>query len=296
MTEYTSVSVISSAETALKKLKKAQIGVYGCKRQGTRFIFSVKDKHVKKVFAIFAKPCYNIKVEGLGRRARLKKTLINRIGLLVGAVLFASAAVFSNTFIFKISISGNGSYLSPEVKRIIYESGVKEFKPYKNFDRPLATGKILALPSVTFCNIQKRGSILKIDVRVDEQHLSNARLTPLTADAGGTVKRIVAICGTACVAAGDRVNKGDILIAPYTLSGEVRTDCLAAGFTEMECAGVSEYFAETESDENLKAAYASANIEEQKILSRSHSVREADGGVVYVVNFTYLHRLSINME
>lgn len=296
MTELTRISVISSAETAVKKLKKAEIGIYDCKRQGTRFIFSVKDKHVKKVFAIFSKPCYNIKVDGLGRRARVAKTLLNRIGLAVGAVIFAAAAAFSNSFIFKISVSGSGSYLSNEVKRIIYESGVKEFKLYRNFDLPMATGKILALPSVTFCNIKKRGSVLKVDVQVDGQYSQSARRTPLIADRSGAVKRIVAVCGTAAVSVGDRVHAGDTLIAAYTLAGEEKIDCLAAGFAELECSGTVEYPAPCESDENLKAAYASVNIDAEKIVTRSHKVRAAEEGVVYTVEFTYLYKLSINME
>ncbi len=299
MTKYTQISVVCTAEAALKKLKKAGIGVYNCKKSGANFLFCVKDKDLKKVFAIFAKPCYNITVENLGRRAGFLKGLVNRIGLAVGAFIFVVAAAVSNSFVFKINVSGSGSYLSPEVRRIIYEAGAKEFSLCAKFDAPAATGKILALPNVTFCNIQRRGSILTVDVQVDEEHTGKAELTSLVSDRSGVVENIVAICGTARVKEGDRVKSGDTLISAYTIVGEgedeKRVDCLAAGYCELRCSSSFEYAAKEESDENLQSAYAQTLLYAENILSRKHTVKQADDGVIYVIEFTYLHKLSINI-
>ena len=44
LTDITRVTIISTAEAALKKLKNANIGVYNCKKDGAKFIFSIKDK------------------------------------------------------------------------------------------------------------------------------------------------------------------------------------------------------------------------------------------------------------
>lgn len=300
MTKYTQISIVCTAEAAIKKLKKAEIGVYNCKKTGANFLFCVKDKDLKKVFAIFSKPCYNIKVENLGRRAGFLKSLTTRIGLAVGAFVFVVAAAVSNSFVFKINVSGSGSYLSPEVRRIIYEAGAKEFSLCTRFDAPAATGKILALPNVTFCNIQRRGSILTVDVQVDEEHTGKAELSSLVADRAGVVKNVVAICGTARVKAGDRVNQGDALISAYTVVGggedEKRVDCLAAGYCELECSQTFEYSAAEESDENLQSAYAQALLYAEDITSRSHTVKQVDGGVIYVIEITYLHKLRINIS
>ena len=295
MTDFTTVSVTSSAELAVKKLQKAEIGIYNCKKEGANFIFSVKDKHIKKVFAIFAKPCYNICVYGESRKTALFKRAVARAGLIVGAAAFVAVAWLSESFVFKINVEGSGSYLSPEVKRIIHSSGAKEFSLCSGFDAPAATGKILALPRVTFCNIQKRGSILHVDVQVDEEHSGGVSRTPLVSDVDGVIKYVAAICGTAVVGVGDSVKKGDEIIAAYTLVGEQRTDCLAVGYAEVEYTGRAEYPADCESDENLKNAYSSVLIGADKIISRSHTVTPTDGGVVYVKDFTGLHNLSINI-
>ena len=295
MTDTSRITIISTAETALRRLKKANIGVYNCKKDGAKFIFSIKDKDLKKVFAIFSKPCYNISVIS-SRRKNLLFRAVARIGLIVGALFFVCVAWFANSFIFRIEVSGSGSYLYADIKSIIYELGFSEFKAYKKLDTAAAEGKILALPSVTFCNIEKHGSILKIDVQVDEELNSTASLKSLKADRGGVVKNIVAICGTAAVSVNTTVQAGDTLIYAYTLVGEQKADCIAVGFAEIECRGTYEYSAPEQSDAAQKAAYSKANLYAENILSRTHTVKPAEEGVVYIIEFTYLQKLSINME
>ena len=110
------------------------------------------------------------------------------------------------------------------------------------------------------------------------------------------VRNIVAVCGTAAVEAGYGVKKGDTLIYAHTLAGEEEIPCLVAGFADIECTGHAEYFAEAESDESLKEAYSSVIIEQENILTRSHTVSPTEGGVIYKIDFTYLHKLSINLS
>lgn len=296
MTDLTAISVISTAETALRRLKKAEIAVYRCKKQGAEFIFSVKDKDIKKVFAIFGKPCYNVKVITKSRKERILRFFKLRAGLIFGAVMFIAAVIFSNTLVLKIEISGSGSYLEPEVRRIVYDEGAREFKPLSGFNASVATGRILALPQVTFCNIQKKGSVLAVDVQVDGEHFQSVSRKPLIADTDGIVRNVVAVCGTAAVAAGDGVKAGDTLIYAHMLAGEKIVDCIAAGYAELECRGTTEFFAGSESEESLKSAYSSLLLEDGEILSRKHTVKPTDGGVIYVIDFTYLHKLSINLS
>lgn len=296
MTDLTRVSITCTVEAALKKLKKGQIAVFDVKKEGASLIFSVNDKDLKKVFAIFDKPCYNISVKRRSFIKRLSSFLCLRAGLVAGAALFAVAAVIANTFILKIEVSGSGSYLENEVRRIVLEEGAGEFKSYSSFNVSGATGRILSLPQVTFCNIEKRGSVLMVDVQVDEEFFGSVNRKNLLSDCSGTVRNIVAICGTAAVKAGDTVGMGDALIYAHTLAGEETISCLAAGYAEIECAKTCEYFATEESESSLKAALASLLVEEENILDRKVAVKPVDGGVMYVIDFTYLHRLSINME
>lgn len=296
MNNRTRFSVISTAEAVLRKLKKAKIAVFDCKKEGAAFIFEVQDKDTEKVFAIFDKPCYNIIVIRKSRKRSVLNFLAKRAGLVAGAAAFVCAAIAANSFVLKIEVSGSGSYLEPEVRKIVYDEGAGEFKPFSAFNTPVATGRILALPQVTFCNIEKKGSVLIVDVQVDEEHYGTADKKPLVSDCNGVVRNIVAVCGTAAVNVGDSVKKGDALIYAHMLSGEEVIDCLAAGFAEIECAGHKEYFAEAENEQSLKEAFSSILLEEESLLNRTYSVKPTDGGVLYLIDYTYLHRLSINLS
>lgn len=296
MNNLTEISVISTAEAALRKLKKERIAVYNCRKDGAAFIFSVADKHMEKVFAIFSKPCYNIKVIRKSKSNRLFSFFTLRAGLVAGAAAFVALAVIANTLVLKIEVSGSGSYLEPEVRRIVLDEGAGVFKPFSALNQSVATGRILALPQVTFCNIEKRGSVLIVDVQVDEEHSGSADFKPLISDCGGTVRNIVAVCGTAAVSVGDVVKKGDTLIYAHTVVGEEVTKCLAAGYAEIECRRTTEFFAMEESEENLKKAYSSVLLEAENILMRKHTVKPTEGGVIYVIDFTYLRKLSINLS
>lgn len=296
MIRETEISVISTAEGALSKLKKAKIAVYHCKKDGARFLFGVKDKDAEKVFAIFDKPCYNVTVSKKSRMARFLSALALRAGLVAGGAVFVAACFVANSFILKIEVGGSGSYLEPEIRKIVTDEGAGEFKPFSALNLSVATGRILALPQVTFCNIEKRGSVLRVDVQTDEEHFGTASNKALVSDRDGIVRNIVAICGTAEIAVGDEVKRGDVLIGAYTLSGEENISCLAAGFAELECRGRAEYFAENDSDESLKEAYSAVLLEEGEILSRSHTVSPTEGGFIYKIDYVYLHRISINLS
>lgn len=291
----TEISVVATAEAALKRLKKAGIAAYACKKRGAYFIFCVKDKDIEKAFAIFDKPCYNICVVKNSAKRRFLSLAKLRAGLFVGAAAFVALAVFANTFVLKIEVSGSGSYLEADVRKIILDEGAREFKPFSALNKAVATGRILSLPQVTFCNIERRGSVLVVDVQVDDEHFGSANTKPLLSDTDGVVRNIVAVCGTAAVSAGDTVKKGDTLIYAHMLSGEENISCLAAGYAEIECARTFEFFAEEESEENLKKAYSSVLLENETILSRRHTVKPCDGGVIYVIDFSYIHKISINI-
>ena len=293
MKNLTEINITSPAETALKKLQRANIAVYDCKKRGAEFIFCVKDKDIKKVFAIFAKPCYNVRVGRASLKNRLLGGLILRAGLVAGALIFAVAAYISGFFILKIEVGGSGGYLESVVCRIAREEGASLLKPFSSFDSPVAAGRILSLPGVTFCNISRRGSVLVIDVETEEPF--KAVHAPLVSDVSGRVRKIVAICGTAAVEAGAKVSAGDILIYAGAQAGEEWIEGIAAGFAEIECSATAEYFAPDASDKSIAAAYASLGLQYGDIISKKHSVLPSDGGVRIIMEIEYLHKISINL-
>ena len=295
MNKLCEIRITSTAESALKKLKRAQIPVFNCKKQGAYFIFSVNDKDIKKAFAIFEKPCYNVTVQKNSRRKSILNRLILRAGIVAGALIFVVAAFVSDFYVLKIEVTGSGSYLKSEVVQIVADEGAEFGTPFSVFNAPLATGRILSLPQVVFCNIEKRGSVLIVDVQVESSHSQSVEREPLVSDVSGTVVNIVAICGTAAVNVGDRVSKGDVLIMASMQIAERTENCIAVGYAEIECARTVEYLAPDDSENSIREAYASLLIDEENILSRTHKIYGTADGVRIVMDVTYLHKISINL-
>lgn len=297
MRDLTEISVTATVETVLKKLTKANLPVFSIKKRENRLCFKVDRTNVKKVFAIFAHPCYNINVIRHSPKSRAARFVLNRTGVLIGAVFFLAAAAFSQNFIFRIDVTGSGSYLRGEIISVVNSLGVKSGAFYRGLDRPRALSAIMALPDVTFCSIEKRGSVLVIDVQTDGQSGVVTDYRDLKSDSAGKVRAIVAVCGTPLVSEGDTVGAGDVLIGAYFLNaaGE-RENCLAVGYVHLECSAVHFFAADCESEENAAAALSSVSLYSENILSRSYKVSRTDGKVVYEVAFTYLHTVKINIE
>lgn len=289
------ISVVCTAEGALKKLKRAGVPVYCCKKEGARFCFGVNDKHVKKVFAIFAKPCYNIRTE---RKSAVKRALslaVLRAGLIVGAILFAAVAALSQQLVLRVEVTGSGAYLKEEVLSALNEEGGGRWRLYSDLDTASASARIMALAGVTFCNISKKGSVLTVDVRTSPSAQNSLLSGDLVSDCDGSVSWVKVVCGTAAVEAGQNIKKGDPIILAEEAVGEDKRACIAVGACAVERRATFEYFAPDGGEQNLRRAYAAADIEGDKIISRTHSLRPCEGGVVIVIDTLLLHKLSINL-
>ncbi len=297
MNNLVQFEVTSTVETALKKLNKVNIAVYKLKKRGVKVYFAVEEEYTQKVFAIFAHPCYNVSIRRRSAKMRFWNFLGKRFGLAAGAALFLAACISANSLVLKIKVTGNGSYLSPQVIAAANECGVRCGTPCSALDKPLLTSRILSLPQVTFCSVQRKGSYLVIEVRTDEQHSPLTDSKSLVSDCGGEVHRLVVLSGTAEKAEGETVSSGETLIGAYRLteSGE-RQPCLAVGFAEIKRTANIIVFRESESEENASSALAATGLYSDNVLEKSYKVNPCEGGVNYDITFTYIVTLSVNME
>ena len=220
-----------------------------------------------------------------------------RLGLFIGAAVFIVATVFSQNIVFKIKVTGSGSFLKPQILAAANECGVKEWSFCRSADTPMLQAKILSLPSVNFCSVQREGAYLIIDVQAKESDYTLASSEPLVATENGVIKRIVTVCGTQLKNDGDSVKKGETLIGAYTLSedGE-KSPCMAVGFAEICVTHNLSLYYDKESDKNKEDALSSTALYSENVIEKSVKVKPHGEGVVYEVNFTYLVTVAINMQ
>lgn len=297
MNNLARISVTAPPETVIKKLSRAHIALYSLKKEGAATTFAVKDKTVKKVFAIFAHPCYNVCVVKYSAARSLLMRASSRAGLLVGCAVFAAAVIFAQSFVFKVEVVGSGAYLAPQVVAILREQGAEAGKLFRGLDRPVTISRIMSLPSVTFCSVEKRGTALIVDVECSGSPFSHAVRTPLYSPVAGQVTSVVAVCGTPRVGAGDEVNIGDELISPlYTDASGNSAECLCVGYVSILVQASVTSAAEEESEEALSSALAAVNLYSQEAEITSYTVKTSSNGVIYTVNFNYIYTASINMQ
>ncbi len=289
--------ITATPETALKKLAKADVPVYKLKKNGVYLCFGVNEEYVEKVFAIFAHPCYNTRIRRKSKKMRFITFLKRRAGLFIGGAAFIALATVSGSFVFRIKVTGSGSYMKSEIISLAAECGAREWSTCSTLDKPLLQARIMALPGVNFCSVQRDGSFLIIDVQAENDNSSAVGYGPLKSSADGEVYKIVAVCGTAEKSAGDKVRAGDVLIGAYEVKEDgTRTECLAVGYAEIKRQANLSLFYDCESEENARDALSSTALYSDKILEKSYAVKQCEGGVTYEVCFTYLVTLAANMQ
>ncbi|MGN0806808.1 MAG: sporulation protein YqfD [Candidatus Coproplasma sp.] len=289
--------VTARAETVLKKLAKAQIPVGVVKAEGAKVRFSVNREYIQKVFAIFKHPCYNTVIRRKSAKMRFTEFLKRRLGLIVGGVAFIILCLLSQTVVLKISVTGNAPYLTEQVLAIAEECGVNRFTSCAKMDKPLILSRVTSLENVEFCSVMRKGWALIIDVHTQTPSQNNVNSSPLKAERAGVIKKLTVLSGTPLKSEGDKVAVGDVLIANYELKADgEKSNCLAAGFAEIEVFGSLTLFYESQSDENEKQALAATAIYSDNVTSKSLKITPCDGGYYYQVEFTYLYTQPWNID
>lgn len=289
--------VTARTETVLKKLAKAQIPVGCVSASGAKVRFSVNREYIRKVFAIFKHPCYNIGIRNKSVPMRFCDFLKRRTGVIVGALIVLAAIIYSQTAVLRISVTGNAEYLTQRVLSLAEECGAKRFTTCGGLDKPLLAARVMALDGVEFCSVSRKGWAIVIDVRIGNASYGNASRLPLCAEKCGVIKSLTVLCGTAEKSVGDSVSVGDVVIGNYEfLQGEERAECLAVGYVEIEVEGNITLFYESSSPENEKQALSAPSVYSESVVKKSLSVTPCDGGYYYKVDFTYLHTQLRNMD
>ncbi|MGN0812763.1 MAG: sporulation protein YqfD [Candidatus Coproplasma sp.] len=289
--------VTATAETVLKKLAKAQIPVGIVKVKGAKVRFGTNREYIQKVFAIFKHPCYNTVIRRKSEKMLFQDFLKRRLGLIVGAVAFVTLCLMSQTLVLKVSITGNAQYLTEQVLEVAEECGVKKYTSCPNLDKPLLTSRITSLENVEFCSVTRKGWAIIIDVHVQPASSQKVNYSPLKAQRTGKIIKLTVLSGTPGKAEGDEVNQGDIIIGNYELLPDgTKSDCLAAGYVQIEACGSISLFYEEESQENKRLALASVALYADNVTAKSLKITPCEGGYYYQVDFTYLHVQAWNID
>jgi hypothetical protein len=123
---------------------------------------SVRDS--KKAFAIFDKMCYNCTILTQELTRGLREWGLKRLGALVGAVIFTVVMVLSNSFVWRVRITGLENVAYNTVENILQANNIKTGILSSSIDKPKIKQQLLQLDNVVDVSLSMRGTTLVVTI------------------------------------------------------------------------------------------------------------------------------------
>ena len=202
-------------ERLFNALQKKGVTLYDVKIFGPkRAEFAVDSRELKNFFAITDNLCYNIKKVGERGIAAPFAALFRRFGVLVGALLFAAFVAASDFAVLSVDYYGSGAVYKDYAGEVLSACGVKPFAFTDDERLERAAAALLKNSDVfSFASVEKHGTRVKVNLVLSPEAsgVVDTERKELVCPVDGVVESITVLRGTALVAAGDVVKKGDVL-------------------------------------------------------------------------------------
>ncbi len=207
---------------------RQNVDIWDLKKVSAKEIyFKVSAFNYKHILSKHTQKWYNICIVQKYGLAKLKSTLIRRVGLVVGlSCVIILSAIFSKTT-FNYSITGLNTISQQQVEDLLENYGIKKGK-INNFNNDDLEQYLLEkLPKISLVSVMVKGNTLSINIKEKEESL-NTYLPVITSPYTMLITGINVTSGTLAVKVGDVVKKGSVLVYPYVLNTDgSKTKCKA---------------------------------------------------------------------
>ena len=204
-----------SARALLSMMIKENIPFGKVSQGGDGYIFSARQKDVSRIESAAERAGAKVKITQTGAFAFIKKHR-RRLGLLVGAVIFAAALFSSSRFVWDIEISGNERVPTDAIEAALEEHGLFLGAVRSSLDAGDICRKItVGQNGISWMSIDMRGAVVHVEVRETAEAEIEALAAPsnLVAACDGQIVSVTAYGGKSEVHAGQTVRKGDVLVS-----------------------------------------------------------------------------------
>ncbi len=170
-------------------------------------------------------------VERKGLVFFLKRNKI-RVGLLVGAVVFACITFILSQFVWSISLTGNVDLEEDYLLTAFEEQGVKVGATISSIDSKDAAQQVVSkIEELSWAAVNRKGSVVVIEVREKTpapDKYDNSVPTNLIADENGLIISIDVLSGNEEIKPGSAVSKGDLLVSGVITYADGREELVHA--------------------------------------------------------------------
>ncbi|MBQ9118091.1 MAG: sporulation protein YqfD [Clostridia bacterium] len=285
-------------ERALSRLAKEGIPVFSAeKTDKTNLCFSVKKGDVAKVFAIYPnakrKGNFVYAVRRLPPTGWLKgaRKLKNSVGVLVGAVLFVAVTTLADDWVLQINLDAPAVY-EAQIQEVLKRHGVRQYALYEKGKEDLISASLLALDGVSYCSVEKRGSVLTVTLKTNS-FATETTNEEFVAERTGILTELTVLRGSALCAVGTEIAAGTSLVEGriYTPEGESQPARIVA-YAKLQCEYACKYTDITQ-EQAFARAYLEACLDSaQAQLTESRIEKDGEDYVV-TLSYVWTQRLGI---
>jgi similar to stage IV sporulation protein len=139
-----------------------------------------------------------------------------RIGFALGALIAVLMIVSFESIIWDVRISGNETLTETEILDALEECGFGIGTSKRGFRADVLENKAMILDSrIAWMSVNVKGTVAYVQVRESQSRDEDNNKSPanLVASRSGVIQRVELKEGNLLVAAGDRVNEGDLLVS-----------------------------------------------------------------------------------
>ena len=204
------------SEKILTQIATKKIGIWNLRYQNgniTGKIFAKDFKRLRELRKSTGIKIHILKKSGFPFFIRRHK---NRVGLIVGAVIFFVILEFLSSYVWIINVEGNKTSNSSDILITLKEIGVSEGMRTEDIDSKIMAQRLLLKRNdLAWASLNLEGCVLNVNVTETKNTDIKKEKLPVNqiASRDGVVRKIDAVSGDVRVKVGDNVHKGDILIS-----------------------------------------------------------------------------------
>lgn len=209
--------------------------VWGVEKREDSVCFWVDGKHLSKIIALLKNLCYDYKIVNIGGVLPKVASVLSRVGIALGSVVFALSLAMYTMHVESVDISFIGEEslsVKSDVQNLLDTYGVRKGVRFNSLDMNTLQGEISSLKDVAYASCTKEGNriVILLKSSLGDEYVLDIDGSAVKAQKRAVVTRVVVEGGTAIKKYGDVVSVGDVVIDGYVEMGEDRISVEAKGY------------------------------------------------------------------
>lgn len=193
-----------------------RIRIWDLRCERNRITGCISIKGFRKIRIIRRKTGVKIKILKRNGIPFIAERYKNRLGFVIGTVIFFAVLKLMSSFIWTVNVEGNVNTRSEDIIKTCRQIGIYEGKKTSKIDPQFDAQKLLLKDDrLSWASLNIEGCVLNVNVTEVKKNEKEKNVQPsnLKANSIGTVEKIEVTSGNVVVKVGDTVGKGDLLVS-----------------------------------------------------------------------------------